>query len=199
MIRAVMFDIGGVILKDDFLSFFAGFEDETGKTKEELYSLFFGRALQRYERGEIGAEEYWRVCRECGISPKLLKEIKNGWTCVLKPMEGSMDIVMKLRGRYRLGAVTNVIDQMAEFIRRRFDVYRLFDVVILSYEVGMRKPEPGIYRLALERLGVRPEESVFIDNTEENVEGARRLGIRGIVFKNPEELRLGLKRLGVEI
>ena len=76
-----------------------------------------------------------------------------------------------------------------------FKIYHLFDVIISSYNVRMKKPDPRIYQHTLEKLGIRPEEAVFIDDLEENVKGAEVVGIKGIVFKNSEQCRSDLDNI----
>jgi putative hydrolase of the HAD superfamily len=99
-----------------------------------------------------------------------------------------IDRVRSLRTEgYRLGLVTNNVREGSASWRALVPVDELFDVVIDSSEVGMRKPNPAIYHLALERLGgVHPGEAVFIDDAPGNVVGAERAGLRAILFDDPD-------------
>ena len=78
--------------------------------------------------------------------------------------------------------------------RQTIPVDELFDVVVDSCEVGARKPEPRYFRLALERIGIEPEEAVFLDDMESNVAGARAVGIRGIHVTSPDQAIAELER-----
>ena len=74
---------------------------------------------------------------------------------------------------------------------------REFDGLVLSHEVGLLKPDPRIYKLTLQRFGLRAECAVFIDDLLTNVEGARAMGLHGIHYKNPDQVRLELTKLGI--
>ena len=100
---------------------------------------------------------------------------------------------MKQKG-IKLAALSNVIRSHSQ-VNDEKGIYRLFDVRILSYKVGLKKPDPRIYQLTLKKLGTKPEETIFIDNKLQNVEVARNLGFDGIYYKSPEQLRKSLKRL----
>ena len=103
--------------------------------------------------------------------------------------EPIVDHVRALREQgYKLALVTNNVREGASAWRALVPVDELFDVVIDSSEVGMRKPNPAIYHHALEALGgVSPDEAVFLDDSPGNVEGARRAGLHAILVETPEQ------------
>jgi putative hydrolase of the HAD superfamily len=86
---------------------------------------------------------------------------------------------------YRTGLLSNFADDARQLWREVYSFIDFFDGVVISCEVGMMKPDPRVYPLAAESLGVRPEEAVFIDDFIENVEGARRAGMQAIHFSDP--------------
>jgi 2-haloacid dehalogenase len=79
----------------------------------------------------------------------------------------------------------------------QFPIARELEGLVLSHEVGLLKPDPRIYELALQRFGLRAERTVFIDDIPTNVDGARAAGLHGIHYQNPDQLRLELTKLGV--
>ncbi len=89
--------------------------------------------------------------------------------------------------------------RMPARLRERLGIHELFDAVVCSAEVGMAKPDPAIYRLAAERLGLPPEACVFVDDSEANVRAAEQVGMRGIFFRvdRSHDLRAMLAELGV--
>jgi putative hydrolase of the HAD superfamily len=87
---------------------------------------------------------------------------------------------------YRLALITNNVREGSATWRALVPVDELFDVVVDSSEVGMRKPNPAIFHHALERLGVAPHAAVFLDDTPGNVEGARRAGLAAILVEDPD-------------
>lgn len=197
--KALLCDIGGVVIDDNgYLSFFGRFEEATGKSKEELYvDIVKNPALCDYERGDIGRAEFWlKIMQQYKLPLEALKRIREEWPTILYPIQGTIDLLKELRGKVTLVALTNVTDSMAAYLRQKYDVYSLFDKVVLSYEVGSRKPEPKIYQEALKAAGCKPNETAFVDNFYENLAAAQKLGIPAVHFENPSQLRRELLRLG---
>jgi putative hydrolase of the HAD superfamily len=106
----------------------------------------------------------------------------------LQPNEALIDYMRQLRGRgYKMAICTNNIREWEGRWRAMLPVEEIFDVVVDSAFVGSRKPEPRIYEITLERLGVSPEATVFVDDVEANCEGALRLGIHAIRFRSTDQ------------
>ena len=87
-------------------------------------------------------------------------------------------------------------DSVHEHMVRELDWLSRFDVLVWSYQLGVAKPERAIYRYALERLGTRPEETLFIDDKAENVDAATAMGMKGMIFSTVEKLREELRKSG---
>ena len=92
--------------------------------------------------------------------------------------------------------LTNVSEMFAEVLERKGH-YRPFEYKLLSYQVGVKKPDPSIFQMAISRLAVDADEIVFIDDQENNVEAADKLGMHGLVFQNADQLRKDLAKLSV--
>lgn len=106
-------------------------------------------------------------------------------------------LLCDLYGRVKLGIISNASDTLEAVLEERLRVAHLFDVIINSARVGYAKPEPQIYTLALGRVGVAPEETVFTDDQQHNVDAATALGMHAAVFSGPEDFRAYLVELGV--
>ncbi|OGL26438.1 hypothetical protein A3E49_01940 [Candidatus Saccharibacteria bacterium RIFCSPHIGHO2_12_FULL_49_19] len=100
----------------------------------------------------------------------------------------------QLKPKYKIGIVSNVLAGFIYLILSPDDL-KLFDDVVLSYEAGVAKPEPRIYELAMQNLGVKPEEAVFIDDQEHYVEAAKTLGMKGIYFQDFKQMKSDLEKL----
>lgn len=94
--------------------------------------------------------------------------------------------------------VSNMGDSVHEHMVRELDWLSRFDVLVWSYQLGMAKPAPGIYRYALDRLGTQPGETLFLDDKRENVDAAAAFGMRGMIFSTIERLRLDLVESGLD-
>lgn len=198
MIKAVIFDFGRVITVQKPPSLFQAWEEELGLSPGELNAIMYeSEAWDLTQVGAISDDEYWRR-----IGPRLgldsLEEVaqfKARYFAqdALEPVV--VDLVRRARARYRVALLSNASDLLGQWLEEKLGIAHLFDVVINSAEVGVKKPDPRIYLLTLERLGVEPHEAVFIDDVEENVEAAAALGIQAIHFTTPEDLEKELEEL----
>lgn len=192
-IDAVLFDFGGVFTESPFDAVAAA-SAELGATPELLADIVFGsyaddtdHPWHRLERGELTLGEARDAIlsrgRERGIDVdpyRILAGMARGGG-------GAREVVVErvrdLRASgYRTAMITNNVAEFRHGWRKLLPVEELFEVVIDSSEVGMRKPDPRIYALALARLGgITPHRSVFLDDFHGNVHAARQLGIHGVL------------------
>lgn len=105
----------------------------------------------------------------------------------------------KLKTHYKIGLLSNFVSEWLRFLFKKFNLEELFDAVVISTEHKLIKPDPKMYQLILKMLDVKPSEAVFIDDRENNTKGAEKVGIKGILFKNPQDLQDRLKELNVVI
>ena len=198
MIRGVIFDFGNVICSFDVEIFLAKLHEWSGLDVETLRDRIYGSRLHsRYERGEISSERFYREISRLTGARVSAEEFAEGFTDIFTPLESTHGLIRALKGRYRLGLLSNTNEWHFERHIRKVPVFPLFDAVTLSFEVGALKPEPEIYLDALRKLSLPPEACVFIDDIGKYAEGAAALGIRGIRYTGPAELLRELSGLGV--
>jgi putative hydrolase of the HAD superfamily len=109
-----------------------------------------------------------------------------------------MDLIRFIRAHkteIKMGLLSNGWSSTRRFLEERWHIAEIFDDMIISAEVGLAKPDRRIYQLALDRLGVEAEQTIFIDDFDENIRGARELGIHGIHFQDPQIVIEELKDL----
>lgn len=198
MIRGIIFDFGNVICSFDVEIFLAKLHERSGVGVETLRDRVYGSGLHsRYERGVISSKEFHReVVSRIGADVPV-EELAEQFSDIFTPLESTHALIRALKGKYRLGLLSNTNEW--HFLRRIREepVFPLFDAVTLSFEVGALKPEPEIYRDALRKLSLPPEACVFIDDIGRYAEGAAALGIRGIRYTGHAELLRELSGLGV--
>jgi putative hydrolase of the HAD superfamily len=198
VIRGIIFDFGNVICSFDVEIFLAKLHERSGVDAETLRDRIYGSRLHsRYERGEIPSMEFHReVVRRIGVDIPV-EELADSFSDIFTPLESTHGLIRTLKGKYRLGLLSNTNEW--HFLRhiRKVPVFPLFDAVTLSFEVGALKPEPEIYLDSLRKLSLPPESCVFIDDIGRYAEGAAALGIRGIRYTGPAELLRELSGLGV--
>lgn len=190
-IDAVFFDFGGVFMDSPFAALNRT-ADDFGVDPNLLLSTLFGsydadtdHPWHRLERGEIplddAVDEIKAIAASNGLGHIDLFKAFGGM--VNEPSDRSfmVELVRDLRDAgIRTSIITNNLKEFGSVWRAVIPVDELFDDVVDSCEVGMRKPSHSIYRLAAERLGVSPERSAFIDDFEGNVIAAREVGMRGV-------------------
>ena len=202
MIEAVLFDLHGVITESPWAAI-ASVGSDDASDQAAMLELMMGdyasdtdHPWHRLERGEIPIQEYgmavMALASEAGITLDFTK--LRSFTEGITVHDEVLDRVRALRAEgYRTGLVTNNVKEGSSSWRKLFPADELFEVIVDSSEVGVRKPNPAIFAIALERLGgVAPERAVFLDDAEGNVEGARRAGLHAILVHDVAE---GLRAL----
>jgi len=196
-IRAIIFDFGGVLVRmvDDKPR--QELAEQLGVPLSRLDELvFFSETARKASQGEIHVSQHWQaVGQALGISsgdmPKFLEKYWSADDVNWK----LLDFIRTLRPRYKVGLLSNAWDDLRQTMHQRWGIDTLFDEMIISAEVKLVKPDPRIFNLALERLEVKPEEAVFIDDIEENVEGARRVGMHALQYQGLDQTLEEMKRL----
>lgn len=163
--------------------------ERLGMSLDAIYAAIFDdEASRRAMRGELTYEQYWAsVCAGLGLSASDCAELHTEFWRADGIDRQLTSCIRRLRGRYKIGLLSNAWDDLRRKLVR-WGLTDLFDDVVNSAEVGLAKPDPRIYLLALERLGVAPAEAVFVDDRPENVEMACRLGMHGIHFTSRAEM-----------
>ena len=201
-VHAVLFDFGGVFMDSPFAAVRA-FGARQGIAPERVLDLIFGaydsdtdHPWHRLERGELSLLDARQAILELGAPAHridLFEALGSLRDTSIRP-----DVIEITRETRALGVktaiVTNNVREFGEGWRAMLPVDELFDVVVDSAHVGVRKPDSRIFRLTLERLGgIAPEQAVFLDDFHGNVAAAERLGMRGILVE--EDHRPAMREL----
>ncbi len=201
MIKAVIFDVGGVLITNEEEYIKADIIATLGITGDQYRDA--RKELLGYNTGEIPDEKaFWKRFIEFTKSVAPIPKASlwsREFAKRYQIQKGVSDIVRSLkRNGIKLAVLSNTIEPHVKITRGK-GVYKPFEVVVLSNEVGMRKPDSKIYELTLARLNVKPEHCVFVDDDQENVAAATNLGINGILFQNAGQLKQELKKLAIPV
>ena len=183
-IRAVVFDIGGVLEFTPPMGMAEKWEDQLGLGRGELPE----RLAAVFAAGNVGAlteaEIHGRIGQILGLGPaRVAAFMADLWTEYLGTLNAELTAYFAgLRPAYRTGIISNSFVGAREREQARYGFEDLTDEIIYSHEAGICKPDPHIYELACERLGVLPQEMIFLDDVAPNVEAACDLGAHGILF-----------------
>ncbi len=207
-IRCVVSDFGGV-LTTPLLPAFASFQQDIGVSPEAFRAAMARAAaaeddgrppLYALERGEMTEPEFMRRM-EVALRAELdrdvsMREFSERFFAALQPNQALLEHYRSLRERgLRLAMITNNVREWEHRWRPLWRIDELFEVVVDSGFVGMRKPEPGIYELLLERVGLRADECVFVDDVPVNVEAAARLGFKTVLHHDTDATIAELEQL----
>jgi len=194
-IRAVIFDLGGVLVRTEDPTPRARLAQSLGMTPSELSRIIYDSETARLATlGAITTREHWEaVRRRLGLSAEELKNVPVEFWGGDTLDEALVNYLRTLRPRYKTALLSNAWDDLRRVVEESWMIADAFDEVIISAEVGLAKPDPRIYRLALARLDVEPGAAVFVDDFEENVEGARAVGMQAIQFRSPEQTLMELE------
>jgi putative hydrolase of the HAD superfamily len=185
-LKAAIFDIGGVLTVSpvDRITAFAAEHNISDSARMAIFA--HGESIwSRFERSELTrdqfAAEFDTVVSADG-STVTGSAFMDWFFQGFEPRPEVIAVVEYLRGRVKLGAITNNVarDEPAEKRTAGLDIQRLFDVVVESAIVGLRKPDPRIYTMTCDLLGVEPSEAVFLDDIGQNLKAARALGMATI-------------------
>ncbi|GLH72724.1 hydrolase [Geothrix limicola] len=199
-IRGLFFDFGNVICTFDNRRILRALAPLCERTPEALETLIYGSSLPRaYESGAIDSRTFLEgLSALCGHAFDEATFIR-AFTDIFTPIPTTFALLRRLKGRYRLGLISNTNPWHFQHGIQTTEVFPLFEAVTLSHEARALKPDPRIYRDALNKLGLDPGACVFIDDIPAFAEAATSLGMHGLVYTGPEALEADLARLGVEV
>jgi putative hydrolase of the HAD superfamily len=197
--KALLVDFGGV-LTSDIWSSFASFCEARGLDPESAKQLFRENpdalaSLRGLETGEMDAAEFER--RFAALLDTEADGLIEGLFAGLQPNQPMLKAVEQAQ---EVGVPTGLISNSWVMDHYTEEIRDLFDVVVISAEVGLHKPQPEIYRLAAEQIGVEPEDCVFVDDLRENCEGAEAVGMTAVLYRDADEAIAKLEELlGVQL
>ena len=195
-IRAVYFDLGGVIVRTEYQAPRQHLAERLGMEYEDLVKRVFENESSRQASiGQLSEDEHWAaVMRKLRLPESETQAVREEFFAGDIVDFALLDFMRGLRKKYKVGLISNAWSGLRPWIiSRKFE--DAFDAMIISAEVGVMKPDARIFQIALEKLGVSPSESVFLDDFPENVVGARAIGMQAIHFIQPEQALEELRQL----
>jgi putative hydrolase of the HAD superfamily len=200
-VRAVIFDIGRVLIRIDLARAMKGMASGLSLSAEELWSAIEkDPRWQDWQEGRISARDWHLHMQRRFGGSATFEEFTDKWNRVLdpEPIQGN-ELFEKLSKKYRLALLSNTDPIHVPYMETRYDFFSYFPARVYSCVIGASKPSPIIYREALRACRARAEEAVYVDDIEGYVDAARRLGMMGVHFRSAEQLRLDLQGLGLDV
>lgn len=186
-IKAIIFDVGGTYLEGSFVDFVnnaykvLGINKVFSVDKEVCFDSDFNKGL-------ITGEECFRKFFSVPVLDEQMEEIKNIWTSTWVATDEMLDLVKNLKEHYKLAILSNSDLLNAEkFLNNGW--YSCFDHLVLSHEVGILKPDKRIYEITLNKLNLKAQDCLFVDDQEDVLKPAREMGMETILFRSAEQLK----------
>jgi len=196
--EALIFDLGKVVFDLSFDNVFHCWAAASGQQAAVLKSKFqFDDFFDEFEKGDIADEEFRaEISRRLDLT--LTDQVfDEGWCALyLDAYEGIDELLGSLKNQYRLVALTNTNSIHAQVWPTKYrESLRYFERVFCSHELKTRKPEKQAYQCVLNYLGVEPQHTIFLDDSQANIAGAAQLGIKTILVESPRQMQVDLYRM----
>ena len=196
MIKAVVFDLGRVLVDIDISQ---GILSNIGLCDSEAINLLSeNEDFVAYSTGNIGPECFFHKVNEYFNLQLDYVKFKALWCNIFSQMRGMEELVASLAEQYPLGLLSDTDPLHWKYILKNFPwIDSFFNNPVLSFNTGVLKPHPSAFEHAVAVFGVKPEECVFIDDLQKNIDGANQFGLNGILFKGKDKLIEDLSNFGI--
>jgi glucose-1-phosphatase len=197
-IDAVIFDLGNVLVAVDEGHAVDRLARRTGKSRQEIDEYARGTPhAMNLALGKLTRRQFFETVARDLAFDGTYNEFASIWAEIFTPIEPMIALAQSLKNRVRRLVLSNTNAIHMDYILERFRFLDDFDALILSHEVGLLKPDAAIYKLALAKCGLVAARTVFIDDLEVNVAGARQVGLHAIQFQDACQARAELTKLGL--
>jgi glucose-1-phosphatase len=199
--RAIIFDIGRVLVRLDIAGAMGGLAGMISLTPQETWAAIeHDPRWHDWQEGRVSPRD-WQldICRRLGVN-LTFEQFSEIWNRVLDPtplLDGAF--LESLSKRYCLAVLSNTDPIHVAELEKRFDFFRFFKHRVYSCVVGASKPSPLIFRAALQACKTTADNAIYIDDIPAYVEAAQQLGMTGIVFQSPDQLRADLEQFGTNL
>jgi FMN phosphatase YigB (HAD superfamily) len=203
VIKAIVFDLGNVLISFDHAIAARRIAKLSHKSLEEIYRLFFDSDLtQHFEEGKLSSQDFFLQVKEMlGLSIEY-EEFLPIWNEIFFLTDENHQvygIAKGLTATHTTALLSNINELHFNYLKARFPVFDVFHHLFASYALGAIKPNPSIYKKALETLKVKPDEAFYVDDRAELIEKASLLGMRAFLYRGPAQLIKDLSSCGIDI
>ncbi len=199
MIKAIIFDVGGVLLRTEDRRPRQQIEARLRLAAGQAEHIVFNSEMgQKAQHGEITTAQLWAWVQEfLRLDDREIAQFRQEFWAGDVMDYALVDFVRTLRPRYQTAIISNAMDNLKAMLGDEYPIADAFDLIVGSAYEKIMKPAPEIFQRTLERLGRQPSEAVFIDDFMHNVVGARALGMHAVHFQPGIDLLAEFKTLGV--
>ncbi len=196
MIKAVIFDWGGTCSIGNHMQYVKQRIAEKFGLPLERVDAAVEKNNAAYLTGQIRGEDFFFQLNKVLATSFTITDFEKTFAAIKLNLR-VLDLIRQVRKRCKTGLLSDNYKEMVEFIRKKITLTEYFDVAVFSNEAGIKKPDRKIFELATAKLGVKPQDCVFVDDREDNIFTARNMGMAAIKFEGSEKLEAGLRNAGV--
>ena len=188
MIKAIIFDLGGVLFTNGTGQFIDRLVARYNLDRDQVKNVIDGGIGTLYREAKISRDEFWKKAIESLGIVADADTLEEDWIRGYELIQGTKDLIVELTKQYKIYYLSDNVKERVEKLNERYDFLRWFAGGIFSHEVGVRKPDPRLYRLILDNAKVFAPEALYIDDKPRNLEPARDMGMATILFESPEKI-----------
>jgi len=197
-VKALLFDLGGVVIDIDFSRMFSRWAMYSGRSIDEIRSRFsMDPVYQAHEKGEISITEYFSSLRDTLAIDISDIQFEEGWNSIFKAeISGMSELLQNVKGKLPLYAFTNSNRAHEKVWSRQFSqILAHFETVLISSDIGLRKPEAEAFHFVADAIGTDPGQIAFYDDSIENIAGARDVGLDAVHVRSLSDVRDSLTKI----
>lgn len=192
MISTIFFDLGGVLFTNGTRAFITYLCDTYTLPREKVEEVIDGDLGSLYREAKISRDEFWaQIIQQLDINANGA-ELLQQWINRYELIDGTKDLIQELKKDYKIYYLSDNVRERVEVLDKKYHFLQLFDGGIFSHEVGVRKPNPEVYKKALALAGVTGSQAVFIDDKAHFLEPANALGMHTVHFKDAMQVKKDL-------
>jgi len=197
--KVLAFDLGRVLFDFDYNIALEKIKDKIGMSIEEIIRELFNNDFGlSFEKGEVSPEEFYSSFKKTFKATLSYEYFVDIWCKIFSPKKDVIGLVRYLKGRYPLYLISNINELHFEYLFKEYwEVFSLFNELILSFKVKSVKPEKAIYQVLKDTAGVRFQDIIYIDDREDLITKAKDYGLQCLQFTDFNKLLGDLKNLGV--
>jgi glucose-1-phosphatase len=195
-VDTILYDLGETLLHFDKTPIYVTLAERGGRSADEVEHTIDARYAE-FSRGEVSGREWHAYLSDALGFEMPYDQFCTLWADIFEPFESMIDLARRLRPRFGSYILSNTDEIHIPWCIEKYALSDMVDGMILSYETGAVKPDPRIFDEGMRRFSLTPANCVFIDDLQENIDGAEAFGIRGILCRSAEQVARDLATLGV--
>lgn len=197
MIKAVIFDLGGVLFTNGTKLFINSLASRYKLDPNKLKNILDGDIGSKYRESKISRNEFWKQVFNSIDINETADELETEWINHYEIIPKTKELIIRLKRKYFVYYLSDNIKERVDKLNEIFGFLNLFNDGVFSHEVGVRKPNAEIYTKALTKFKLEAKECIFIDDKPECLKPAKNLGLTTILFESPDQLEAKLKEIEI--